>query len=372
MPQPISNLAVGDTIEVPVNTEFQSQYGETIVFKVADKNHYGYPDNSVTLITDKIISWKCFDAKEIANSNGTTTRDSYGNNRYVFSNIRQWLNSKAPEGKWYTAQHMYDAPPTAENISRNGNSYISEAGFLYILKKEFIEKVMDTTHTVAVCPYDVAAEIESCTDKFFLASATEIGEKEDKVCGTMLKMFENSSITASVTPACANYHSLSTSNKYRYWIAKASSSYDGSHVWSVTTDTSESIEGGLTSYSNAGIRPLCNVPSSLNITNTLNSNGNYELVLASKIEIKAKMSELTTQPKAARVILPRNGVLTSLQVCNNYNDTTPTWEDATEDKEHIFSNSAKTADNWAVGIHVVIDKESTESIYLGGPTALVR
>lgn len=38
-------------------------------------------------------------------------RREYGNNRYAFSNIAQWQNSRKPAGKWFKKQHEYDAPP---------------------------------------------------------------------------------------------------------------------------------------------------------------------------------------------------------------------------------------------------------------------
>ena len=53
--------------------------GKPIVWEIADKNHAGYPANSVTLITERIISLKCFDAMESGNSD--SNRRSYGNNR---------------------------------------------------------------------------------------------------------------------------------------------------------------------------------------------------------------------------------------------------------------------------------------------------
>lgn len=64
MSKAISSLAVGDKIEVPVLSAYQSRFGAKIIFKVADKNHSGYPSNSVTLITEKIIQLMCSDAKE--------------------------------------------------------------------------------------------------------------------------------------------------------------------------------------------------------------------------------------------------------------------------------------------------------------------
>ena len=45
-----------------------------------------------------------------------------------------------------------------------------------------------------------------------------------------------------------------------------------------------------------------------------------------------------------------------LQVCNNFNDASPAWEDANSGRKHIFSNKAKTAESWAVGVRVKIQK----------------
>lgn len=47
-----------------------------------------------------------------------------------------------------------------------------------------------------------------------------------------------------------------------------------------------------------------------------------------------------------------------LKVCNNYNDASPTWETATVGLKHMFSNQSKTADSWAVGVRVTIEKTS--------------
>ena len=68
MSKTLGSLTVGAKIEVPVLSAYQSRFGSKIVFKIADKNHSGYPSNSVTLITEKIIQLMCFDAKEPSNS----------------------------------------------------------------------------------------------------------------------------------------------------------------------------------------------------------------------------------------------------------------------------------------------------------------
>ena len=69
MAKSLSTLAVGTKFEVPVKTAFQSILGSKVVFKMADKNHTGYPSGAVTLITDRIIALLPFDAKEPSNSN---------------------------------------------------------------------------------------------------------------------------------------------------------------------------------------------------------------------------------------------------------------------------------------------------------------
>ena len=132
MAKALSSLAVG-TLVKDTGTLYN---GKPIVWKIADKGHAGYPANSVTLITERIISLKCFDAIESGNSD--SNRRSYGNNRWIYSNIRRWLNSQAAAGKWYAAQHSADAPPSNANVWSNYNEYDGEAGFLAGFSASFV------------------------------------------------------------------------------------------------------------------------------------------------------------------------------------------------------------------------------------------
>ena len=129
MSKKLSTLGVGATFEVPVKSAYRSFLGDYVVFKMADKNHSGYPSGAITLITDKIIALLCSDAKEPNNSD--SNRRSYGNNRHIHSNILQWLNSNAAAGKWYSAKHGQDAPPSSANVWDNVNPYDTWAGFLH-------------------------------------------------------------------------------------------------------------------------------------------------------------------------------------------------------------------------------------------------
>ena len=48
----------------------------------------------------------------------------------------------------------------------------------------------------------------------------------------------------------------------------------------------------------------------------------------------------------------------SIQVCNNFNDASPSWEVAKSGLKHLFENKDKTAESWAVGVRVTIEKSS--------------
>ena len=190
MSKALSSLAVGTKIEVPVLSAYQSRFGAKIVFKIADKNHSGYPANSVTLIAEKIIQLMCSDAKEPSNSN--SDRKNYGNNRHIHSNILQWLNSNATAGKWYSAKHGQDAPPTNANVWDNKNEYDAWAGFLAMLDPKFVAELLNTTLTVVKSSTD-GGSYETFAAKMFLASTTEVGlANENGIAeGSRLALFSN-------------------------------------------------------------------------------------------------------------------------------------------------------------------------------------
>ena len=88
MAQKLSNLANKSKVK------FGSLYGSPIVWIVADKNHAGYPSNSVTLVTNQIIKMLCFDAAEP--SNGNSGRRGYGNINLYAGCFQQFVASHRP------------------------------------------------------------------------------------------------------------------------------------------------------------------------------------------------------------------------------------------------------------------------------------
>ena len=280
MSKAISSLAVGDKIEVPVLSAYQSRFGAKIIFEVADKNHSGYPSNSVTLITEKIIQLMCSDAKEPSNSN--SDRRNYGNNRHIHSNILQWLNSNATAGNWYSAKHSADAPPTNANVWDNYNEYDAWAGFLAMLDPKFVAELLDTTLTVVKSSTD-GGSYETFTAKMFLASTTEVGlANENGIAeGALLALFSNNaSRIAYPTAECVSNSEYSNSNfttsKGWYWWLRTPNSSSASYVRGV-------YSGGALDYvsayvGNYGVRPLCNLQSSILVSDSPNASGNYEII----------------------------------------------------------------------------------------------
>ena len=91
----------------------------------ADANY----THSMTLQTRNCLHNIQFDAKEP--NNPDSNRKANGNNRYIHSAVRQWLNSNQSTFAWQS-QHSYDATPTDSLDIYNG------AGFLHRLDPELV------------------------------------------------------------------------------------------------------------------------------------------------------------------------------------------------------------------------------------------
>ena len=281
MSKTLGSLLVGAKIEVPVLSAYQSRFGSKIVFKIADKNHSGYPSNSVTLITEKIIQNMASDAKEPSNSN--SDRKNYGNNRHIYSNLLQWLNSNAAAGAWYSAKHSADQAPTTKNTHVSYNPYTSWAGFLAMLDPKFVAELLTTTLTVVKSTTD-GGSYETFTAKMFLASTTEVGlANENSIAeGTLLALFSNdASRVAYPTAECVSNadgytnSSFATSKGWYWWLRTPISSYANS-VRYVYSDGSLYFHNA---YNGAvGVRPLCNLKSSILVSDSPNSDGNYTVI----------------------------------------------------------------------------------------------
>ena len=271
----LGSLAIGSKIKIS-----HSVLGD-IIFLKADKDHGGYPENSTTLITEKIILLRAFDAKEPNNSDGN--RKNYGNNKYSVSNLDQWLNSTAAAGQWYSARHSADQAPDNANVWSNYNEYDQDAGFLAGFDDAFVAALKDTTLKVALNTVTDGGSYESVVRKFFLPSRAELfGAAENSVMeGSLLSYFSANTndirkAQISAYAAAHSEYSVTAGNNWYYWLRtpNSSGSYD---VRSVSS-------GGGLSYNNAysgdgGVRPLCNLDSGISVSDSTDSDGCYTLNL---------------------------------------------------------------------------------------------
>ncbi|OKO91409.1 IgA protease [Geobacillus proteiniphilus] len=275
MPQLLSSLPVGAKVK-DLNTKY---YGKPIIFQVIDKNHPGYPANSVTLLTEKIITLKAFDAKEPSNPN--TDRQSYGNNRYAHSNIRQWLNKDT--SPWYAAQHGYDAPPNNSNVWSNYNEYEAEAGFLSNFSAELKSKLLVTTLSVAKNTVTDGGGSETIQDKVFLLSETEVGlGNENGIAeGTPFSFFSSDAARQAypTVEAVSNSEytntSLNASQPWYWWLRTphAGFAYYARYVYSSGALTSDNAFNGT-----HGVRPALNLPSDILVSDSTDADGAYIIV----------------------------------------------------------------------------------------------
>lgn len=278
MSQAISNLAAGSLVRDP-----NSKYlGAAIVWKVADHNHSGYPAGSTTLITDKIIMTKAFDAAEASNANGN--RMYWGNNRWKYSNLRQWLNKAATS--WYEAQHSADAPPIDENCEYRKGGYATEAGFLSFLSPNFVKNLFDTTYSSILSEID-GGGTESVTDKIFLASKDEVGDKVSCDGAFPIFGFDNESRLAYMTAELVSfYNDLWKSDNYttstdttHEWYLRDASYNSPSSLFGIGYSGSDRPSGHEAHCSRLGVRPLCNLNSSVLVSDAPDSEGCYTLMI---------------------------------------------------------------------------------------------
>lgn len=278
MSKQLSTLGVGTTFEVPVKSAYQSLLGQYVVLKMADKNHSGYPSNSVTLIFDKIPIVLAFDAKEPNNSN--SDRKNYGNNRYSYANVLQWLNSNATAGNWYSAKHSADQSPNSTSVVTY-NPYADLAGFLAMLDDDFVAALLDTTVTVAKNTVTDGGSYETVTAKMHLPSTTEVGlANENGIAeGSKLALFsDNTSRLAYPTAECVSNSdytssSFNTSSSWYWWLRTP---YSGYSYYVRYVVTSGALDYGDAFDGLRGVRPLCNLKSDILVSDNKNSRGNYE------------------------------------------------------------------------------------------------
>ena len=277
MAQLISNLAVGAKVKFG-NYKVESEALAPLIWKVADKNHTGYPASSVTLITERIIDLRGFDAMEPTNTDAN--RKTNGNNRYLHANMRQWLNDSG--ASWWAATQTYDATPNDAGMS-TVTGYDDKPGFKDYFTADELGALLDTTLTVAKNTVTDSGGSETVVDKFFLASTTEVGFANENsiVEGSLLSLFSNDASRIAYATQAAITNSLSNSKPANtsagwYWWLRTPYSTISHHVRLVNAPGT--LNNNFAYYGNYGLRPLCNLKSGILVSDTVDSDGCYQTI----------------------------------------------------------------------------------------------
>lgn len=268
----LSALPVGSVVK-STNTKYNGKVIRWIVGTQDTAN------GRTGLVAEKMITLKCFDAKESGNSN--SDRRSYGNNRYSVSNIDKWLNSAA--ASWYAAQHGADAPPTSANCWNGYNPYDTEAGFLANFEADFRNAILDSTIRVAKNTVTDGGGYEDIVRQVFLLSNTNVGlSNENGVAeGSLWPYFNSASrrqcypTAEAVSKSTYTSSSLSASQYWWWWLRTPYASYAGTARLVHT--------GGGLDYSTAylgysGVRPALYLASSNLVSDTTDTDGAYILL----------------------------------------------------------------------------------------------
>lgn len=281
--QALGNLPIGAKVKYGKHS-VNGETPEPIIWIIVDKNHTGYPSNSVTLNTTQIIDVRSFDSHEPNNPN--TNRATYGNNNYQVSNLDQWLNKSDADGKWYQAAHAYDYPPSTVTSSGE-SSYVERPGFLHFFTSQERASLLNTTLKVLMPRIDTnAGTIKTISRKVFLLSLPEVGlGKENGVSdGTAIAYFTSATRAKTVTDQvfdntkAIGAHLPSSRNAPHYWWLRTpyyADTFTVTGVFNTTTGT----RGDYTAQTaNIGVAPAINLSSSLKVTTTVDEDGCYTFV----------------------------------------------------------------------------------------------
>lgn len=281
----VGDLQVGDKIKVSVNADAQSFLGENIVFQVAAHNHPTHPENSATLITEKIIANLPYDARG--------DKFSVGNNaEFQYSDLYQWMNSKATAGQWWSSKFDGDVAPSEGNVGIN--PYTDKAGFLNMLDASFVGKLLKT-HRKNVTSENLEYEFDTL---LFLTSEKEVNAKGNSSSTCLLIFTDDDSRIAYPTQECINNSeddvNLISPESPFYWWKETVVDGNSSSAEYVNLTGGFNVSISSRGLSSRGIRPACNISNSLPlVSGTPDEEGCY-LVDWNKINVTIQADKMAT------------------------------------------------------------------------------
>lgn len=245
-----------------VKVEYKDRTGQKTIgeLELDDKIKFGfYEDQPLTwavkdTLTKKegFISVACdqnlgniqFDAPENTsdNANPITARKNQGNNRYLYSAVRQIINSDQAKGAWWAKQHDYDVAP----------SYATQkAGFLAEFT-DYEKEILYPRKVKCVLDTNDGGGSETMTDKMWLASSYEVGLE-------VTVPTENTHVFDGFTDNASRSY---TSNWWLRTVQDANSSNPKSASGVRFVGSSGTLNNLAANVNGVAARPFCSLPTS--------------------------------------------------------------------------------------------------------------
>ncbi len=188
-------------------------------------------------ISEEVLDKLSFDAEE-------PSRDGYGkepNSDWKLSNLRQFLNSEAFDGTWYTKSHPDDTPPETVNLSGWPKyEYKSHYGFLHYFEDYELASIREQTYTVPG---------GECSDRVRLLSVRDVFDREQRF--NIFKKLRG--VRAQPTYRCSLHRSRGGATYMPYFLLNNRSS-TSVHIVSSVGDIDSCYAGCA-----CGIRPTLRV-----------------------------------------------------------------------------------------------------------------
>lgn len=222
---PYTNPVNGITYDLPFN------FGTTQQFQKEDGSTF----TGLGLVAEYAVPTYDIQFDNAEPSNSDSQRKSRGNNRWMYSNLRQWLNKSGRN--WYTAQHSVDAAPDTPDP-------VYDDGFLSYLPADFVEAIIPVkqstkTHSVDGGGYDTTY------DKFFPLSMSQVNIKctdtsyglNDESEGRYWEYWRNKSNSSDYLRVSSNFnshliiYSIENHATACYWWWRSAHLIDSSGIW---------------------------------------------------------------------------------------------------------------------------------------------
>ena len=240
---PVEGIRV-DELELKTKIKLGKYDSLNLQWLIADKSN-----GIITLLLDGVSSNNLgnfiYDNAEPENPVSNRKRD--GNNRYIYSNLHQWINSDKPANEWYTAQHTYDVPPDYQNKN----------GFLYEWNDVEKSTVNTSEWTTSKDKLDGEGD-DSFSSKLSIMSIYELGFSQS-ASNPSLQIFQSNADRAT--------------GAY-YWTRTPDSSYPSS----VNVVTNTGAKGRYGAKQNTvKVRPICKISADVLVSPEPDSDGCYTL-----------------------------------------------------------------------------------------------